>query len=142
MLDMGAYAELYADRQLWGGRSGRSLSTLGGTADKFRRPTPIWLLDLLDATCAASEADREAVRGTSCRRFTVRVDVDRVSAAFTADWLDDPDAPQLEAWIDGDHLRRVRAYVEHRTQTLELWDIGTPVDDLDWTRLPIFRPHG
>ena len=45
----------------------------------------------------------------------------------------------VEVWLDAQHVRRVRYRPEHLTETLELWDFGVALDDLDWTRLPAFR---
>ena len=40
--------------------------------------------------------------------------------------------------VDGDgYVRRVQVYAEDRTWTVELWDFGLAVGDLDWTRLPM-----
>ena len=45
----------------------------------------------------------------------------------------------MEVWIDDTHLRRVRFRPErHRTETMELWDIGLTVDEFDWLYLPTF----
>jgi len=58
----------------------------------------------------------------------------------------------LTVWIDGRHVRRVRfedrapkdLRAEQRASvakvlTLELWDFGVLVQELDWSRLPNFR---
>jgi hypothetical protein len=138
MIDFGAYAELYADGRQWGGRSGRSLASLSPDT-KHVRETPWRLLDLVGAIRAAHEIDREEIRGEICTRFTADVATDRLTTTLPAGWLDDPAGPRLEVWIAEHYVRRVRVHAEQRTQTLELWDIGTPTDALDWARLPTFR---
>ena len=47
-----------------------------------------------------------------------------------------------EVWLDDCHVRRLRFAAENRTDTLELWDLGVALDDLDWSRLPTFRTAG
>jgi hypothetical protein len=41
-----------------------------------------------------------------------------------------------EVWISEGSIRRVRVNAEARTQALELGDLGTDIDALDWSRLP------
>ena len=88
---------------------------------------------------AATEADHQQVRGTPCRRFTADVDGDHASVVLPSSWRDAPRCLQPEVWVDQNGIRRISVHAEHRTQTLELWDIGQRVDDLDWTHLPTFR---
>ena len=54
---------------------------------------------------------------------------------------------EFTVWIDDERIRRFQA-VERgsgrsalvtKTETVELWDFGVPVDSLDWSRLPAFR---
>jgi hypothetical protein len=54
---------------------------------------------------------------------------------------------EYTVWIDGTRIQRFQA-VERgsgrsaratKTETVELWDFGVPVDSLDWSRLPNFR---
>lgn len=145
MLDHGSYARLHADGREWSGRSGRLLETL--PTDPDERPTPLWLLDLLQGATEAHDDGADDVRGVACRRLRVTADLGRASAA-TPHGLAPPKqrrfedllALHVDVWLDDDaHVRRVRFVDEHRTDTLELWDLGVPVDDLDWTRLPTFR---
>ena len=57
---------------------------------------------------------------------------------------------EFTVWIDGQHVRRFqtvergsdRYALAARTETVELWDFGVPVDELDWSRLPSFRTPG
>jgi hypothetical protein len=144
MLDYGAYARLYMDRREWDGRSGRPLSTL--LPDEHELPTPLWLLDILAGVTAATGDGAEDVRGTQCRRFTATVDVSRASRATpggvavpTLARFEDLLALPVEVVVDDRHVRQVRFRSEHQTETLELWDFGVSLDDLDWTRLPTFR---
>jgi hypothetical protein len=144
MLDYGSYARLYAEGRRWDGRSGRALATL--PAAEHELPTPLWLLDVLAGLNAADDAGTEAVRGAACRRVAATADVSRASAATpggvavpTRARFEDLLALPVEVWLDDAHIRRVRFRFEDRTETLELWDFGLPLDDLDWSRLPTFR---
>jgi len=144
MLDYGSLARLYADGKQWLGRSGRPLSTLA--RDDQELPTPLWLLDVLAGLTSATDEGTEDVRGTACRRFIAAVDVGRASKV-TPGGVGVPPlarfeellALPVEVCVDGKHVRRVRRRFERRTETLELWDFGVSLDDLDWTRLPTFR---
>ncbi len=144
MLDYGSYARLYADDQEWDGRSGRELRTL--PPDRHALPTPLWLLDVLAGMVEASDEGTDDVRGTTCRRLAVTVDVSRASRA-TPGGVAVPAVGRFEnllalsllAWIDDAHIRRLHIGFGHRTETLELWDFGVSLDHLDWGRLPTFR---
>ena len=54
---------------------------------------------------------------------------------------------EFTVWIDGQRIQRFqtvergsgRSLSRTRTETVELWDFGVPVDSLDWSRLPTFR---
>jgi hypothetical protein len=129
-VDFGAYAQMYADGQLFGGQPGATLQARHhdrrGSRDAH---DPLGMLLLLRGTNEARLAGDETVRGTSCRVVEVR-------AGSTG----------LTVWIDDEHVRRVR-FEEHargepptvsRTVTLELWDFGPPAEPLDWSRLPSF----
>lgn len=147
MLDYGSYARLYADGKEWHGRSGRLLSTL--PPDERELPTPLWLLDILGGLAAASDEGAEVVRGTPCRSFTATVDISRASkltpggvAVPGIGRFEDLLALPVEVCLDEEHVRRVRFRSEHHTETLDLWDFGVPLDDLDWSRLPTFRSPG
>ncbi len=161
MIAFGAYAELCSDRVTFGGLSGRSLQAL-------RHPTTqegdvLWLLRLLPGATDARLESAETLRGTSCQRYAVRAEVARAEAAAGAglpapSGVDSgqPSVLVLTVWIDGQHIRRVR--FEDRAPkdlqpeqgdsgvskvlTLELWDFGVPVDDLDWSHLPDFQTPG
>jgi hypothetical protein len=148
MLDYGSYARLYADGQEWDGRSGRALATLPPDASAV--PTPLWLLDLLAGVVGASETGTDEVRGVTCRHLAGTADLSRASqaapggiAAPGRTRFEDLLALPVEVWIDDTQIRRIRFSssegAEQRSDTLELWDFGVPLDDLDWTRLPTFR---
>ncbi|MGH2860892.1 MAG: hypothetical protein ACRDLT_05200 [Solirubrobacteraceae bacterium] len=139
MIDFGGYAVLHADGRQWGGASRRRLATL--PTEKHKSPVPLWLTDLLDGVRAATEVGIEPVRGTSCRHFQADVDPAHASSVLSGDWPTDFGARPVDVWIDDAHVRRIRARVQARAQTLELWDFGLSVDELDWTRLPSFRPE-
>jgi hypothetical protein len=144
MLDYGSFARLYADGKEWSGRSGRALSTLPPDSDAV--PTPLWLLDLLAGVTEADDRGTEEVRGTLCSQIATKSDLSRASHA-TPGGVAVPEVGRFEdllslpaeVWLDDTHIRRVRFSGERRTDTVELWDFGASVDDLDWTRLPTFR---
>lgn len=148
MLEYGSYARLYADGKEWDGRSGRRLVTLPPNPDEV--PTPLWVLDILAGFTAGSETGPEDVRGTPCRHLTGTTDLSRASQATPGGVavparkrFEDLLALPVDVWVDDTHIRRVRFTSEHptghRSETLELWDFGVQLDDLDWTRLPTFR---
>jgi hypothetical protein len=133
-----------ASGQEWGGRSGRALGTL--PADEHALPTPLRLLDIVSGVTAAVDEGTDHVRGRPCRHLAVRTNLGRASAA-TPGGVAVPargrfeDLLGLEAgvWIDDLHVLRIAFCSPERTETLELWDFGVGLDDLDWTRLPTFR---
>jgi hypothetical protein len=135
----GPYAQIYANGELRGGAPGRSLSSLTHGSD--RPVVPMWLLDLLDGMHDAGESGRQELRGVSCRRLTPNLDAHHASATLPSHWSADPDSLRPEVWIGDDgYIHRVQVRAMDRTQGLELWDFGVPVDDLDWTRLPKQQP--
>ncbi len=147
MLDAGSFARLHADGKEWSGRSGRPLHTLPAEAQE--RPTALWLVDLLAGVTGATDAGQAEVRGVSCRCLHATVDVSRASAA-TPGGVAVPEVPRfedllafpVEVCIDDRHVRRIRVRLAKRIETLESWDFGVALDDLDWTRLPTFRSPG
>lgn len=144
MVDYGAYAQLFVEGQLWGGRSGRPISTLDPRPGD--RPPPLWLFDLLAGVTHASDEGNEVVRGTTCRRFSITTDLSRASArtpggvaAPAQPRFEDLLALQVTVWLDDAHVRRLCRSTETMIETLELWDFGVAVADLDWSRVPTFR---
>jgi len=135
----GPYAQIYADGELRGGAPGRSLSSL--TRGTNRPVVPLWLLDLLDRMHDARESGSEDLRGVSCRHLTPDLDAQHASATLPSQWPSDTTVLRPEVWIGDDgYVRRVQVHAMDRTQALELWDFGVPLDDLDWTRLPAHQP--
>ena len=59
-------------------------------------------------------------------------------AVPSVDRFEDVLALPIEVWIDDQHIRRVRFSQDMRIDTLELWDVGSPLEGLDWTRLQAF----
>jgi hypothetical protein len=144
MLDHGSYSQLYAGGQEWDGRSGRLLATL--SPEEMKRPTPLWLLDILAGLTAATDAGTEEVRGTSCRRVAAIVDLGRASKATSGGVavprlarFEELLALPVDVWVDDTHVRRVRYEHGFLNETVELWDFDVQPQDLDWTRLPTFR---
>lgn len=138
MIDLGGYAVLHADGRQWSGASGRRLGAL--LAEKPRGMVPLWLPNLLDGVRAATEVGVETVRGASCRHFQADVDPSHASSVLSDDdWPRDSIERPVDVWIDDAHVRRITAWAQARVQTLELWDFGLSVQQLDWTRLPAFR---
>jgi hypothetical protein len=132
----GPYAQAYVDGKHHGGAPGRSLASL--TVDRNGAAFPLWLCDLLDGVTAAREIGRDEVRGAPCRVFSADLDPD--SPALPPRWSTDPEGLQPKIWIDDDgHVRRIVIHAEDRTFQLELWDVGTDADALDWTRLPTWQ---
>lgn len=154
MIDFGSYAEICADGVTFSGRSGRSLQTVRPASRQ--EGIVLWLLRLLPGITGARFEDTETLRGTSCRKYTVWVDMTRVAAAGLPPppGIDSrqPSVLGLTVWIDGRHVRRVRfedrapknLEPEQRASvakilTLELWDFAVRKEELDWSRLSRFR---
>jgi hypothetical protein len=84
----------------------------------------------------ARYAGDETLRGTPCRRLILS----KISTMRPAASAEDP--AEFTVWIDAEHVRQVQSEVVLsdksgvETRTLELWDFGTPVDPVDWTRFP------
>jgi hypothetical protein len=154
MIDFGHYAQLCKDGVTFGGRSGRPLHTLRPSSR--HEGDVLWLLRLAAGASEAHPEDLETLRGTLCRKYAVRSEIERAAAASGPTALHTPlgiTSPQPEAvaltvWIDEQHIRQIR--FEDRVGrgeggsgakilTLELWDFGVPVHDLDWSRLPTFQ---
>jgi hypothetical protein len=94
------------------------------------RNEPLDALTRLQSATAARWVGEERVRWTPCR----------VAAATVGQ-------AEYTVWIDGTRIQRFqtvergsgRSARATRTETVELWDFGVPVDSLDWSRLPTFR---
>ncbi len=127
----------------WDGRSGQPLATLEPTRKPPTTFDPWWYLEALRGLTEATPQGSEPVRGTPCRRFAVRVDLERASAAApfglhapSVDRYEELLALPFDVWIDDDHVRRVSFAEGAGISTLELWDFGVSTDGFDWTRIP------
>lgn len=115
----------------------------------------LWPLWALTGTAAARTVSTEAVRGIACQQLIVQVDLARALEAggegWPASFCPGPEAlttAALAVWIDEQHVRRVRFSQSARgevspepadrvsTVEVELWDFGTSVAHLDWSRFP------
>jgi hypothetical protein len=129
-MNSGAYAEMRVDGTHFGGLPGapvqrrhQSRAGAGGPEE------PLELLQLLQAATGARLTGEETLHGTACRL-----------AAVTAD------SAELTVWADDEHIRRIQRVDSvpgeqgstTKSLTLDLWDFGVPVDELDWSRLPSF----
>ena len=163
MIDYGSFAQVYMDGKTFGGRSGRSLQNLRPSPASMRADEVRWLLRLLPGITDARPEGTGTLRGTLCRKFAVRVDPARAAAASGGDLptpsgISSGQPPELvlSVWLDGQHIRQVR-FVDNgpkdpdpeprkdgvfKALTLELWDFGVPVAELDWSRLPSIRAPG
>jgi hypothetical protein len=144
------------------GKPGRSLDSVP-FSQRTKSNDALWSLRLLPGTTQAEPEGSETLRGTLCRKFTARVDVARAVATSPVK-LHVPMAVSegrmlqesltLTVWIDEQHIRQVcfrdenprdaespkpelSAFTDH---TLELWDFGVLVSNLDWSRLPGTEP--
>jgi hypothetical protein len=131
-IDFGAYAELHAEGEYYGGRSGQPLKA------RYRQEPPgqvlqepLAFLRKLSTVTNAGPAGHETVRGTRCRGAVTRVD-----------------SIDVTVWFDEEHIRRVRFESDRpdgrgsvsEVRVLELWDFGFDGEPADWDRLPQFRP--
>jgi hypothetical protein len=131
LIDFGGYAQVLVDGHRFGGLSGEPLGPRYELRPhRFRRDDPLDALRALHRATAARWAGTEQVRWTTCRVVVATVDDNE----FTV-WLDDQHILQFQTVErgSGQFARTVR------TETVELWDFGVPVDQLDWSRLPTFR---
>jgi len=92
---------------------------------------------------AALEDAREQTLAADSARIEFRVEWTWGGIAAPARTrFEDLLALPVEVWIEDTQIRRIRFSfegIEQHTDTLELWDFGVSLDDLDWTRLPTFR---
>ena len=128
------YGQLYANGMHWSGSPGRRLSFLTRSQDE--PAVALWLVELLGGVTDAQELEPEEVRGASCQRFVVSLDASRLPDR----WRTSDDAIQPTVWIDeNQYVRRIEVHAEGRSHRLELWDFGSWVSELSWTRLPTVR---
>jgi hypothetical protein len=134
LVDFGGYAQVLVDGRRFGGLSGEPLGPRYELRPhRFRRDDPLDALRRLQGATAARWTGDETVRWTPCR-----------VAVTTAG------PNEFRVWIDDQRIRRFqtvergsgRSALATKTETVELWDFGVPVDSLDWSRLPSFRAPG
>ena len=122
---------MLVDGRRFGGLSGEPLGPRYELRPhRFRRDDPLDALRKLQGATAARWAGEERVRWTPCRVAMVTAGPDE----FTV-WVDDQRIRRFRT-VERGSGRSVRAT---RTETVEFWDFGVPVDSLDWSRLPDFR---
>jgi hypothetical protein len=131
LVDFDGYAQVLVDGRRFGGLSGEPLGPRYELRPhKFRRDDPLDALRKLQCATAARWTGTERVRWTTCRVAVVTAGPDE----FTV-WVDDQRILQFRTVVRGTG----RSVQSTRTETVELWDYGVPVDSLDWSRLPSFR---
>ncbi len=122
---------MLVDGRRFGGLSGEPLGPRYELRPhRYRRDDLLDALRKLQRATAARWAGTEQVRWTTCRVVAAAVD----DGEFTV-------------WLDGQRIQRFQAVergsgrsaLATKTETVELWDFGVPVDELDWSRLPAFR---
>jgi hypothetical protein len=138
LIDFGGWAQALTGGRYFSGRSGEPLGPrYENQARPSRRGDPLDALRRLQGATAARWDGAETVRWTPCRVIATTAG----PAAF-------PAAPsEFTVWIDDQRIRRFqtvergsgRSASATKTETVELWDFGVPVDELDWSRLPAFR---
>ncbi len=147
MIGSDSFAQLYDGKQVFTGRPGRALATLEPFPPVIRRADVLWTLRVLSGITDAEVDGEDVLRGTTCTRMSVHIDLAKASGA-SAEGLRSPAVDRFEqllalpatVWIDGEYVRRVAIQgVESRDVSLELWDYGVATDDLDWARLPTFE---
>jgi hypothetical protein len=136
LIDYGGWAQVLIDGRRFSGRSGELLGPRyenGPLRSWRRRDDPMDALRRLQGATAARWAGAETVRWTPCRVVATTAGQDQ----FTV-WIDDERIHRFQTVERGSG----RSASVTRTETVELWDFGVPVDSLDWSRLPNFRtPH-
>jgi hypothetical protein len=134
MIDSGVYAEMRMNGQHFGGLPGAPVQRRHQNRALNREPKgPVALLRLAQGATEARYTGEETLRGTACRSAAVRAG-----------------SEELTVLVDGAHVRRIqivdRTSGQHtsvsKTMTLELWDFGVPVGQLDWSHLPSFVTPG
>lgn len=157
LVDYGGYAQMLVDGRRFSGRSGEPLGPRYENRQRQRRQDdPLDLLRLVQGVTHARYAGAETVRGTPCRliaaasgsaEFTVWIDdehvrriqtVERSSGASSGSATTSSAPTSAPASAPTVSATSAASGVS-KTETLELWDFGVPVDSLDWSRLPSFR---
>lgn len=139
------FASMYADAKEWAGLPGQAVDAMPSLGSNV--PTPLWLIDVLAGITDAHDAGTDQIRGTTCRRLAVTFDLSKASRAVgggvgvpSVARFEDLLALTADVWVDDRHVRRVRFVQGDETETVDFWDFGVPLTDVDWTRLPTWRP--
>jgi hypothetical protein len=131
LVDFGGYAQVLVGGRRFGGLSGQPLGRrYEQRPHRFRRADPLDVLRQLQGATAAGWTGEERVRWATCRVALVTAGSD-----------------EFTVWVDGQRILRFRTIERGegrsvratKTETVEFWDFGVPVDELDWSRLPSFR---
>jgi hypothetical protein len=131
LIDFGGWAQVLTDGRRFSGRSGEPLGPrYENRPGRSRRDDPFDVLRRVQAATAARWVGEETVRQTRCRVVAATAGQDQ----FTV-WIDDECIRRFQT-VERGSGRTARATT---TETVELWDFGVPVDELDWSRLPAFR---
>ena len=131
LIDWGNWAQVLTDGRRFSGASGAPLGPrYENRPGRPRRDDPLDTLRRLLGATAARWAGQETVRWTPCRVVTTTAGQDE----FTV-WIDDLRIHRFRTVNCGPG----RSALATTTETVELWDFGVPVDELNWTRLPSFR---
>ena len=134
----GRYLSISAASRRCSSTAGGSAACPGSRSAPATRTGPIGSGATTRWTGSASCRARRPPAGPAHER--VRWTACRVAAATAG-------ADEFTVWIDGQRIRRFqtvergsgRSARATKTETVELWDFGVPVDSLDWSRLPSFR---
>ena len=139
------FASLYVDEKEWTGLPGQAVDTVPLLGSNV--PTPLWLIDVLAGVTDVHDAGTDPIRGTTCRRLAVTFDLSQASRDVAGGVgvpsvarFEDLLALTADVWVDDRHVRRVRFVQGDETETVDFWDFGVALADVDWTRLPAWRP--
>jgi hypothetical protein len=131
LIDYGGWSQVLIDGRRFSGLSGEPLGPrYENRPGRSRRDDPLDVLRRLHGATAARWAGAETVRSTPCRVVATTAG----QAEFTV-WIDDERIRRFQSVERGSG----RSGTATKTETVELWDFGVPVDSLDWSRLPNFR---
>ena len=132
LIDFGGWAQVLVDGRRFSGLSGEPLGPrYENRPGRNRRDDPFDALRRLqarDGRPLGRRRDRCAGRPAAWPSATAGQD------EFTV-WIDDERIRRFQAVERGSG----RSALVTKTETVELWDFGVPVDSLDWSRLPTFR---
>jgi hypothetical protein len=137
------------------GRHGWRVPPPGRESDQAAVMHWLWPLWALTGAATARTVGTDAVRGIACQQLIVEVDLAHAREAGGAGWPASfcpvpagLTTAALAVWIDDQHVRRVRFSQAAGGEVspepagrgskveVELWDFGTSVARLDWSRFP------